>query len=68
MQQDTMNLVDTIKVEHEDNNNYSCHNGLTVRNGVNMNLYGIEKRNTIENAYLMFYILMIHLTIALRMV
>lgn len=34
MQQDTMNHVDTIKVEH---NNHSCHIGLTVRNGVNMN-------------------------------
>lgn len=41
-----MNHVDTIKVEH---NNHSCHNGLTVRNGVNMNLYGIYKRNTIES-------------------
>lgn len=44
-----MNHVDIIKVEHEDNNNYSCHNGLTVRNGVNMNLYGIYKRNTIDD-------------------
>lgn len=44
-----MNLVDTIKVEHEDNNKHSCHNGLTVRNGVNMNLYGVYKRNTIDN-------------------
>ena len=34
MQQDTMNHVDIIKVEHEDNNNHSCHNGLTVRNEV----------------------------------
>lgn len=48
-QQDITNLVDTIKVEHEDNNKYSCHIGLTVRNGVNMNLYGIYKRNTIDD-------------------
>ena len=47
-QQDTMNHVDTIKVEYDDNNNHSCHNGLTVRNGANMNLYGIYKRDTIE--------------------
>lgn len=43
-----MNHVDTIKVEH---NNHSCHIGLTVRNGVNMNLYGIYKRNRIDDIH-----------------